>query len=74
MVTGDDPVEGVRVLKDYIVHTQPKTESWFVCPLFSTKELSHFADCIINDKEFDISTVDAKKAVTTVTKLLENIF
>jgi sugar phosphate isomerase/epimerase len=24
MVTGDDPVEGVRVLKDYIVHTHAK--------------------------------------------------
>lgn len=36
-------------------------------------ELFHFADCILNDKEFDISTSDAKKAVNTVNKLLENV-
>lgn len=38
------------------------------------EELSHFADCIINDKEFDISTEEAKKAVNTVNMLLENTF
>ena len=38
------------------------------------EELSHFADCIINDKEFYISTDEAKKAVNTVNKLLENMF
>ncbi len=37
------------------------------------EELSHFVDCIIHDKEFDISTEEAKKAVDTVNKLLENI-
>ena len=38
------------------------------------EELSHFADCIINDKEFDISTGEAKEAVNAVNMLLENIF
>ena len=38
------------------------------------EELSHFVDCIINDKEFDISITEAKKAVNTVNKLLENMF
>ncbi len=38
------------------------------------EELSHFVDCIINEKEFDISTSEAKKAVNTVNKLLENMF
>ncbi|MDD3170074.1 MAG: Gfo/Idh/MocA family oxidoreductase [Eubacteriales bacterium] len=38
------------------------------------EELSHFADCILNNKEFDISTEEAKKAVNTVNKLLENMF
>jgi predicted dehydrogenase len=37
------------------------------------EELSHFVDCIINDKEFDISTAEARKAVDTVNKLLGNI-
>jgi predicted dehydrogenase len=35
------------------------------------EELAHFADCIINDKEFEISTVDAIKAVNTVNNLLK---
>jgi predicted dehydrogenase len=37
-------------------------------------ELSHFVDCIINEKEFDISTTEARKAVNTVHKLAENLF
>ena len=38
------------------------------------EELSHFVNCITEDKEFDISTKEAKKAVITVNKLLENVF
>lgn len=37
-------------------------------------ELSHFVDCLINDQPFDISTEEAKKAVNTVNKLIENRF
>jgi predicted dehydrogenase len=37
------------------------------------EELSHFADCLLNNKEFDITTDEAKKAVNTVNKLLENM-
>lgn len=37
------------------------------------EELSHFADCIMNDKEFEISPVEAMKAVNTVNQLLKNV-
>lgn len=37
------------------------------------EELSHFADCIINNKEFAISLAEARKAVDTVNKLAENM-
>jgi predicted dehydrogenase len=37
-------------------------------------ELTHFADCIVNNKEFAITLYDARNAVYTVNKLNENAF
>jgi predicted dehydrogenase len=36
------------------------------------EEIAHFVDCIVNDKEFNITLQDARCAVYTVNKLSEN--